>query len=221
MTAFWKRKIKQIKSLIVCDNCEQVTPSDPTCQWCRTCQFVDHCSFPSASAAPWSNPLIVCPQLEDACSPGSGWKGSRIPARSLQQDNLRSSRHDISERKPAWGCFSSLLHIPPKKSWLPVTMRNGGRAWAYPPSSSSAVTVKRPFLEFSATECHWPSFRAEPEVIQRKQTLPTKSWCHSKLQGEKSDLHWAPAVPCQPCGPADAAWHCSSTTKLPHCALEA
>lgn len=163
---YWRRKIKQIKSLIVCDNCEQVTPSDPTCQRCRTCQFVDRCNFPNASAAPWSDPLIVFPQLEDACSPGSCWKGSHNPECSLQQDNLWNSKHDISERKPA-GALSLLSHIPPKKSWLPVTMRIGARVWAYPPSSSSAVTVRRPFLEFSTTECHWPSFRAEPEVIQR------------------------------------------------------
>lgn len=154
-----------------------------TYRWCHTCQSAGGCSFLSASAAPWSSPPVGCPQSGDACSPGKSWRGSYIPGCSLPQGNLHRKENNICQPNkqyrvscPPWTCennacvllFISLL--PPKKSWLPVETRNEGLAWAEAPSSPSTATVTCPRLEISSTECHWPSFRAEPEDTCKQDT---------------------------------------------------
>lgn len=141
-----------------------------TCRWCHTCQSGGDCSFLSASAAPWSGPPVGCPQSVDACSPGKPWRGSYTPGCSLQQGNLHGRGNNISQPnnhpEPGWIMLAHALFItpsPPKKSWLPVVRRNEGLACAEVPSSPSTVTVRSPRLEISSTECHWPSFRVEPD----------------------------------------------------------
>lgn len=80
--------------------------------------------------------------------------------RTQRQSTAKQHRGNLSEQ-------CSIMHVlllPPKKSWLPVVTRKWGLAWAKALSSPSTATVKCPRLETSSTVCHWPSFRAEPEV---------------------------------------------------------
>lgn len=154
-----------------------------TCRLCRTYRSAGDCSFPSASAAPWSSPPVCCPQSADACNPGKPWRGSHTPGCSLQQGNLHRrgssisqpneqhrGNHDvhpepvrIKEHMHKACTLSFITLLPPKKSWLPVVTRNEGLAWAVAPSSPSTATVRCPRLKISSTECHCPSSRAEPD----------------------------------------------------------
>lgn len=81
-----------------------------------------------------------------------------------------------------------LFHVlPPKKSWLSAVRGSGMLVWAVAPSSLSTVMLRWSRLEFSSTECHWPSFRPEPLCTRTQTEMRNNEHFHFNMT---DDLFW-------------------------------
>lgn len=138
-----------------------------TCRWYHTCQSVGDCSFPSASAAPWSSPPVGCSQSADACSPGMLWRGSYTPGYSLQQGNLQERGHNTSQ----------VLNDPED-----TALRT--RLWTCRYKAQSCMC------------CSYHQRKVDFLWLQENGDWRGQGLCHHRLRRQSSVLVWRPAPQC-------------------------